>query len=40
MTDFLVAISPAIVFWTLPLAPMVYAGVSATIEAVAKRVST
>ncbi len=40
MNDFLVAITPAVVFWTLPLAPMVYAGISATIEVAAKRVST
>ncbi len=40
MSSFLVAMSPVLLFWLLPIVPLLYTGVVATVVNVAKRAST
>jgi hypothetical protein len=36
MSQFLAAMGPIVLFWTLPLVPMFYAAIAATLETVTK----
>lgn len=37
MSDFLITMAPAVFFFTLPLAPLAYTGILATVEIIVER---